>query len=300
MKFILSICFVLALLSFGWTQEPAPEEAARAAKIEALLDRLKFEKGQIELKGGLAKVNLPEGFRFLGPEDAEVVLTKLWGNPPGGARPLGLIVPVKSGTPKESMARRDSWAVVIEYGEDGYVKDNDASKINYDDLLKKMQEGTRAANKERAREGYPSVELIGWAAPPRYDAASNKLYWAKEIAFESEGAHTLNYNIRMLGRRGVLVLNAVAGMEQLDEIEKAAPAILSMVEFQEGHRYADFKSGDKVATYGLAALVTGGILAKAGFFKVLLVGLLAAKKFVVLGAIALFGFVKKFFGNREE
>jgi hypothetical protein len=36
--------------------------------------------------------------------------------------------------------------------------------------------------------------------------------------FGSEGDHTLNYNIRILGRRGVLVLNAVSGMKQLDAI----------------------------------------------------------------------------------
>ncbi len=114
------------------------------------------------------------------------------------------------------------------------------------------------------------------------------------MRFGGEGTSTLNYNIRMLGRRGVLVLNAIASMDQLAAVEKATPEILAMVNFQDGHRYADFNaSTDKVATYGLAALVAGGLLAKGGFFKVLLVSLLAGKKFIIIGAIALFALGKK-------
>ncbi len=120
------------------------------------------------------------------------------------------------------------------------------------------------------------------------------MYWAKELRFGGEDPSTLNYNIRMLDRRGVLVLNAIAGMDQLATIEQATPQLLSMVNFQDGHRYADFNaSTDKVATYGLAALVAGGLLAKGGFLKVLIAGLLAAKKFVIIGAIAHFAGIKK-------
>ena len=73
-------------------------------------------------------------------------------------------------------------------------------------------------------------------------------------------------------------------MDRLNEIEQATPAILQMVDFQQGHRYTDFNpSTDKVATYGLAALIAGGVLAKAGFFKLLIAGALAAKKFVIVG-----------------
>jgi uncharacterized membrane-anchored protein len=104
-----------------------------------------------------------------------------------------------------------------------------------------------------------------------------------------------------LGRRGVLVLNAVATMTQLREVEAATPSILGMVDFQEGHRYVDFNPGtDKVATYGIAALIAGGILAKAGLFKLLWVGLLAFKKLLIVAVIAVVGFVKKLLGIKSE
>jgi uncharacterized membrane-anchored protein len=74
-----------------------------------------------------------------------------------------------------------------------------------------------------------------------------------------------------------------------------------MVDFQDGHRYADFtEKTDKVATYGLAALVAGGVGAKAGLFKGIWLGILAFKKFAIIGVIALGAFLKKFFDNRRE
>ncbi len=269
-------------------------EIARLKQAVQLVKNLKYQTGEIDLRGGLAKLSVPKEFKYLGPDDAETVLVKLWGNPPSDNKPLGLLMPAGV-TPLSS----NCWVVTIDYSEDGYVKDNDASKINYDDLLKKMQAGIAENNKERQAHGYPAINLVGWAAPPRYDAAAHKLYWAKQLKFEGEKQDTLNYSIRMLGRKGVLELNAIAGIDQLGEIDRQTPQILGMVDFKEGSRYADFDPKvDKVATYGIAALVAGGVLAgaaKLGFFKLLWVGLIAAKKFVIIGVLAVVAFFKKMF-----
>jgi uncharacterized membrane-anchored protein len=195
----------------------------------------------------------------------------------------------------------NSWAVTISYQNDGYVKDADADKINYDDLLKKMQAGVHDEKKARTDKGYPAMELVGWATPPRYDAATHKLYWAKEFKVEGASENTLNYDIRILGRRGVLVLTAIAGMDQLSEIEKGTPQILSMVDFNQGNRYADFDPKvDKVATYGIAALIAGGIAAKLGLFKLIWVFIIAAKKFIILGLAAIAAWFKKIFGKGKN
>lgn len=269
--------------------EPAPaDEAARAAELKKLIASLKPQAGEHVLPGGIAKVTLPAPLRYLSPEDTSTVLHDIWGNP-GGRRTMGMIVPEDFHPLSDA-----SWAVVITFEEDGYVKDDDAAKIDYTKLLADMKAGVQEANKEREKQGYPSIELVGWAAPPRYDPVAKKLYWAKELKFAGGANHTLNYNIRILGRRGVLNLNAVAEMSQLKVVEAATPEILGAVNFQEGHRYADFKEGsDKVATYGLAALVAGGIAAKTGLLKALWLGILAFKKVILLGLIALAGSFKK-------
>lgn len=288
--------FALGLIPARSADAPPPQdEAGRIAAARKLADGLKYQEGEITLRGGIAKIALPAGFRYLDPSNSETLLHKLWGNPGGGGT-LGIITP-KGFDPLAD----ESWAVVLSFTEDGYVKDDDAAKINYDDLMKDMKKDTLEANKQREKEGYSSIELIGWAAPPHYDQATHKMYWAKEIKFGDSPEHTLNYNIRMLGRRGVLVVNAVGSMGQLKQIEAATPQLLGMVNFQEGHRYADFSaSTDKVATYGLAALVAGGVAAKVGLFKGIWLAVLALKKFVVIGIIALVAGIKKLFSGRKD
>jgi uncharacterized membrane-anchored protein len=299
MKFTLLLIAGLLASSFSLraqfdTNGMTAEELAKVQKIYSLVKNLHYQQGEIDLRGGLAKLTVPKEFNYLGPDDAETVLVKLWGNPPSSEKPLGLLIPAGM-TPLSSNA----WVVTIDYSEEGYVKDDDAAKINYDDLLKQMQKGIASQNEERQKQGYPAITLVGWAAPPHYDAATHKLYWAKDLQFEGEGGDTLNYSIRMLGRHGVLELNAVASVQQFQEIDQQTPQILGMVDFKEGSRYADFDpKTDKVAKYGIAALVAGGALAlaaKAGLLKGLWLFIIAAKKFIIIGVIAAVAFVKKFF-----
>jgi uncharacterized membrane-anchored protein len=293
-KFHLLLLLTIALLcaSGALAQNQQPKSREEILKI---LKSLKYQQGEIALRGGLAKLEVPTNFNYLSPADAETLLVKLWGNPPG-QNTLGLLMPANK-TPVDD----DCWVVTLSYDEGGYVKDDDANKINYDDLLKTMQKDTAKSSAERERQGYDGVELVGWAAPPHYDAATHKLYWAMDLKFKQQADHILNYKIRMLGRRGVLQLNAVSTMPQLDEIEKQTPQILSMVNFNDGNRYADFDPKvDKVATYGLAALVAGGIAAKLGFFKLIWVFIVAAWKFIIIGFVAVSAWLKKLFGGKNK
>jgi len=290
MKIIASFLIALAVASSATAEQVKSREQA-----QALLSSLKFRTGQISLHDGLATLTVPQGFKFLDGPDANKIIVDLWGNPPSEP-PLGLLMPDAKGA-----LSRDSWAVIINYEGSGYVKDKDAEKINYNDLLERMKKDVHGANPERKRLGYPEMELVGWAAPPRYDEGTHKLYWAKELKFGETTEDTLNYNIRILGRHGVLILNAVASVSQLPEITQATPAILSAVDYTPGNRYADFNpaSGDKVATYGIAALVAGGVAAKAGLFKVLWVGILAAKKFIIIGVAAIATWFRKLLGKKK-
>jgi uncharacterized membrane-anchored protein len=161
-----------------------------------------------------------------------------------------------------------------------------------------MQAAARDGNAARRESGYPEVELIGWAAEPSYDAEGRKLYWAKELAFSGADSHTLNYNIRALGRRGVLNLNFIAAIDALPEVEAAVPEVLDMVSFTEGNRYADFDpSTDAVSAVGIGGLIAGGVLAKkAGLIAV---ALLFLKKAWFLLLLPLF-WLKKFFTGRRS
>jgi len=256
----------------------------------AFVQSLHFRSGTIEVPAAKARFNLGPEFRYLDQADARRVLEDMWGNPPD-ADVLGLIVPRSPG-----LADDDSWAVVVTYSDDGYVSDEDASKMDYAKLLREMQEQTREANPEREKAGYGTLQLVGWAVPPHYDGGNNKLYWAKELEFNGHPNHVLNYDIRVLGRHGYLSLNAVSGMSELPQVRTGMEKLLPMAEFEPGARYADHNpKTDKIAAYGVATLIGGGLAAKAGLFAKL--GLMLAKfwKLLLVGVVALGGAVKKLF-----
>ncbi len=262
--------------------------------VQKFLDSLRYRTGTVDVKGGHSTLKLTQDFRYLEAGDAQRVL-KAWGNPPD-RNVLGMILPANL-----SPIDRNGWAVVITYSDDGHVSDEDATKTDYSKLLKDMQEQTRDSNDERKKQGYETVDLVGWATPPHYDAATNKLYWAKELAFGGEAEHTLNYDIRVLGRGGYLSLNAVGNMSQLPVIESKMQNVLAMTDFDAGQRYGDFNaSTDKIAAYGIGALVAGTIAAKAGLFAKLFVVILAAKKFILAGLVAVAAAFKKFFGRKKN
>ena len=157
-----------------------------------------------------------------------------------------------------------------------------------------MQEDVSDANPDRIKQGYPAIKLLGWAEPPHYDVSSKKLYWAKELKFDGSDEPTLNYEIRALGRRGILTMTFIAASSQLGEVNSNRDDVLSMAEFKEGNRYVDFDpSIDEVAAYGLGALVAGKIAAKTGL---LAAGLLLLKKFAVLIVAGLAAFGRKIKG----
>jgi len=297
---LLASCVAFAPL-YAFAQQPAPESAPAApapAAPEAVLSpeeaaakeaaefaaiREEFEKsinhrtGQIDIAKGAVSLNVPAGFYFLDTPDARRVLEDAWGNPPDRAIE-GMIF--KEGT---SALDPDNWGVVLTYDDSGYVSDEDAHKINFDDLLRDMKAGQKEENEARIREKYPTIELVGWATKPHYDAATHKVYWAKDLIFDADPVHTLNYSARVLGRKGVLELNFVASMEQLQAVEAASTEVIAIPQFKEGFRYEDFDArSDKKADYGIAGLIAGGA---AG-------GLLLAKKTGLIGLALIF--LKKF------
>ncbi|MEP7011797.1 MAG: DUF2167 domain-containing protein [Acidobacteriota bacterium] len=284
------LCVVPFAVAAGFAQTPPPAPTD-PAKLDA---ELRYQTGTVQVADGKATFNLGPEFRYLDPKQTARLLTEGWGNPPGGET-LGMIFP--SGL---SPLSAEGWGVVITYEEDGYVDDKGAEKVDYNELLGEMKKSVTEENKERTKAGYEPMQLVGWAEPPRYDKATNKMYWAKDIKFGNSPVDTLNYNIRVLGRRGVLVLNAVSTVDQLASVTTSMQLLLPAVDFNPGHRYADFIPGkDKMAEYGIGALVLGTLAAKTGLFKALLVGLLAAKKFVILGLAAIGAWFRKKFKKKE-
>jgi len=271
-----------------------PQVPAADAAAPAVGPTFTYQSGEITLPNKVATLHLTSRYRYLDKSETEKLLVA-WGNQPGhqtqGAIVLGDVDPMADG----------GWAVILTYDDDGHVDDAEASEFDYDDMLKDLKKGTDEANDERKEAGFAPVHLIDWAERPHYDSAMKKLYWAKELAFEGSGAHTLNYDVRVLGREGVLSMNAVATIHQLPQIRADMRPLIEVAEFNPGFRYAEYNSKtDRLAEYGLGALIAGGVAAKLGLFAKLGALLLAFKKFILVGLVAISAFLKRLFGKKKD
>lgn len=297
MKKLLTLVLSCLLSTLSFSQETEEEfteeqQIAYSQKLDSINKSFQYDYGKISLENGLAEIDIPEGYKFLNAEQSNYVLSDLWGNPPSEV--LGLLFPKNINPIDDNF----TYAVEVTYSNDGYIDDEDAKDLDYDDLLEEMQEDTDAENPERKKLGYPEMELVGWASKPYYDVEEKKLHWAKELRFEGEEENTLNYNIRVLGRKGYLNLNAIGTIDILPEFKNDVDEILNSVHFTEGNKYADFNPDiDEVAAYGIGGLIAGKLLAKAGFFALIL----KFWKIIALGAVGAFSiFKKKIFGSKKE
>lgn len=276
------------------------DQAAQAeAQARAFFESLDRQTGLIAIADGKAQLIVPDTHYFVGPADARRVIVDLWGNPPETGNVEGMIFP-RDGNPAAG-----SWGAVVEYAAEGYVSDSDAASTDYDKLLRDMQRSAENENEMRRQNGFQTVTLVGWAEPPHYDPASHKIYWGKHLRFGGTDADTLNYDIRVLGREGFLIVSFVATIPELESIQESTPAVLAMADFTSGNRYADYREGvDPRAAYGIGGLIAGGALAAVAQKTGLLALILAfGKKFIVLigiGIAALFGAIRRMFGQRPN
>jgi len=259
--------------------------------LDSLESSFNYQTGEIKFDDNIGTLTVPQGFRYLDSDQTRYILHDLWGNP-GGEGTMGMLVPAN--IPITSM---ESWAFIITYEEMGYVKDDDADDIDYDEMLEELQSETSAENEQRTKEGYEPISIIGWATTPFYDKDKKILHWAKEIKFGDSEDNTLNYNVRVLGRKGVLVLNAVASMSALEEVKENINPVLTAFAYSEGNQYDDFDPEvDEVAAWTIGGLVAGKVLAKAGILALILKNI----KLIGLAIVGLGGAIWKWFKGKTE
>jgi uncharacterized membrane-anchored protein len=190
------------------------------------------------------------------------------------------------------------WAAYLDFSDEGYVKDNE--KIDAPALLKTLQSNTAAGNEERRRRGWNELHLVDWATPPVYNTTTKRLEWATIL--ESNEGRAVNFSTKILGRRGYTSVIMVTDPANLQAAESNLDHVLTGYSFNSGETYADWRSGDKVAEYGLAALIVGGVAAvaaKKGLFSVIGAFLVASWKFLMIGVVAAATWVKNLFARKR-
>ena len=272
--------------------QQAAENGTENAPLEPMTEAEKqwrsveWEGAGTEAKlGDEARIKIPEGYMFTGRAGTQTLM-KLYGN---------LLTQMEQGyiEPEDDSA---AWFMVFEYEDSGHVKDDDKSDLDADALLKSFKDNDAAENAERSKMNLPALNTVGWLVPPYYNETTHNLEWA--LLLDSEGKKVVNFNIRLLGREGIMHVTVVTGAEEFEKIKDEVPALLAGFSFNPGRTYAEYREGDKTADYGLMALLgVGAVAAGAGilakFGKVI---------FPAIGAafVGLLAFVRRLFGIRKN
>ncbi len=279
MKRYLAALGMMITAAGGLAQSAPPGSGALAGPGKATL-------------GDVSELMVARGFSFLDGDQTRAMLRRA-GDPVSGQE-LGFLRPDTGG-----------WAVYFEFDDIGYIKDAEKEKLDADKLLDSFKQGTAAANEDRVAAGFPPIEIIGWDKEPVYDAATQNLEWC--LRARSDGQEFVNYNTRLLGRKGVMEVVLVVDPKDLNKVMPEFREVIAQHQFQTGQSYAEYKPGDKIAKYGLGALILGGAAvgaAKLGLLGSVLLFFKKAWKLFIIGLVAFAGAAKsllsKIFGGRSS
>jgi uncharacterized membrane-anchored protein len=278
--------------SFAQNVEPeaTAEDAARKAVWHAAFTAMVHGPNTVALKDQ-AQLSLPAGYGFVPRKEGAAVMDML-GNQTD-ERFIGLIFAEAEGS---------NWFVTVDYEASGYIKDDDAKDWDADELLQSLKDGTEAGNEHRRKIGVGEIQVTRWIEKPAYDAPSHRLVWSVEARAKDgqDPDPTVNYNTYVLGREGYVSLDLITNSSTVEADKPAARELLAAVNFNDGKRYSDFNSStDKVAAYGLAALVGGLAIKKLGLLGAILAFGAKFAKVILVGLAAAGGAVAKFFKGRN-
>lgn len=237
----------------------APNICNAQGEEESVFEKVNWQQGpSIADIDKWAEIHVPRGFVFANGSDARLLMEAM-GNPPSGSE-VGFFAP-------DSL----EWFVLFEFNKVGYIRDDEKDSLDADAILDSIRRGTEDSNKVRREKGFGGLSIIGWEVKPRYNEVTHNLEWAIRVQ-DDNGDLILNHNTRLLGRRGVMRVTLVVDPQKLPAVLPTYRAKLDDFTFKAGQSYAEFTQGDKIAKYGLTALVAGGAgaaAAKFGLFKLI-------------------------------
>ncbi|MDO4643111.1 MAG: DUF2167 domain-containing protein [Cardiobacteriaceae bacterium] len=288
MKKFLHSLTLLAALSSNLLITANAQTAEQEKRIAEIQSQGQVGPKTIEL-GPQASLQLPKDMLFIDKKGANEIM-EIYGNTVDPER-YGIIFSEDQG-----------WLADLTYIESGYIKDDDAQSWNIDELLQNIKDSAAEQNKTRMEKGIPKLNVGGWIEKPRYDKTTHRLIWSIDTRQEGDSDPSINYNTFILGRYGFISLNFVTDLADIEQDKPIAQQILSSIEFHPGQRYSDFNSStDKIAEYGLAALIGGIAAKKLGLIAVIVAFTLKFSKILIVAAVGLIYGIKKFFGrNRSD
>ena len=231
-----------------------------------------------------ASIDVPEGYYYLDGPATKRLLTNKQRIVDG--RELGTIL---------RLGESGSWFAVFSHSGTGHIDDRDQAALDPVSLLTALQDDNQRLNVERSKQGWSAMDLQAWHRPPSYSAATNRLTWSTRLV--SDDAAVINYDVRLLGRDGVISARLVTDSDSVLLSTSQFVEVMLTYTFKDGFRYADFRAGEQLADASLTTLIVQGgtpaAAAESGYFPAFWMGVAFAVIVLMIGA-------KVFFGRREE
>jgi uncharacterized membrane-anchored protein len=275
----------------------ASPAAAQETRLDSLYRSIDWTEGPATTPiGYVAQFEIPSGCRFTSQQGAKAFM-EANENPVAGNEEAVLVCPTRDA--------QSGWFVLFSYDPSGYVRDDERTSLDAGRILAALRKGNAEANRERLKRGWDTLHIVGWTRAPYYDQVTNNLTWATDVSSSNE--HSVNHSVRLLGRGGVMHLDLVLDPAQLVEAVPEFDKVIASTSFTSGNTYSEWRDGDKVAAYGLTALIAGGAGAtavKLGLFgklwKVLAAFAVAIWKLLVVAAIAVAGWIRSLFSRKSR
>ncbi|HEU0188092.1 MAG TPA: DUF2167 domain-containing protein [Gallionellaceae bacterium] len=262
--------------------------AVAQAEQEDPVSKLAWQVGPgVGLIGDKATINIPEGYGFLNAAETKKFMDMNQNFSNGKEY---LLAPPGM-----------SWFAIFSFNPVGYVKDDET--VNANEILDAVKQGTETGNEERRKRGWSTMTVKGWRFQPQYDSQAKLLEWALLAKNDRDNTDVVNYNTRLLGRTGVMEVVLVSDPTTLDGAVGDLKKSLGAYSFVAGEKYSEFKAGDHVAEFGLAALVAGGaaaVAAKKGFFAAIGAFLAATWKLIAAAFVGVFYWLRNLFSSKKD
>ena len=223
-----------------------------------------IDQGDAKLAASKSTLSVPTHVRALTDKDARRLSQILNGDEDAALEAIAL--------------DHHNGVVYFAFDDAGYVTLDDWAELDAAAMIEEVRTNTEKANGERQKQGIRALHVDGWIKQPTLDRANNEVSWAFS-AHHDDGSKLINAVAIQLGRSGfekLIWAGNAADFETSDFLHQMMQART----FDAGQRYADHSDGDKVAGYGIAALV--GAIAGAKVLK-------------VVGGVGLLLLLKKFF-----
>lgn len=245
---MISLCLQISKVSAADTEKPFPDLNPIHGPTTVDL-------------GSYGTILLPDGYTFI--DGSDVRKFNEYVNEPSNGNEIGTIM---------ANENDGEYEIHFSFWEEGYIKDDEKKDLNSDEVLESLIEGNEQTNVKRREMGGGTLTVLGWEYEPDYNDITKNLEWAVRLRDDEQNHILLNHNTRILGRKGYVSAVLVCDPDKYQKVLGIYQRVMDKFKFSPGDGYADYKQGDRIAKYGLTALMTGGVAAvaaKSGLFKYL-------------------------------